>query len=161
MKENRGLEPRLVMMDNLGAAVNSPAPYSLLWWLKQIYVASGGGATGVPVDVRSTGFITLNNSTFTDILVYNLASGETLSLGEVLVSLQGAFAHFIIEYDNGTTTTNVREYLINQMNPTFPETFKQDIPLAYVGAGSKITIKAKMIGVGQTGKGYGALNGNK
>jgi len=157
---NRGLDPALVEVDNLGCATSDPSPYTLLWWLKKILEASGG-TSGIPVDKRSPGYIDIDTSIFASILTYNLSVGETLNLGYILISLKGSFAHFIVEYYNGTVIEKIREYFINYNEPTFIDTLDQNIPIAYVGAGSKIEIKAKMEHQNHQGKAYSIINGYK
>lgn len=149
----------LVELENLGEANSTPSPYTMLWWLKKILEALGGG--GVAQDYRSTGLVDINTATYTDIVVVPLALGETFSLGECLVSLVGACAEVVIEYNNGSALEVIRTYVLNVQSPTHTEVFKNDVALSYVGAGSEVKVKAKSLYQDQEGKVFAALNGYK
>lgn len=161
MEHNSGIEPRLVEIDNLGSANSNPAPYTLLWWMQQILNAIGSGDTGIPFDYQSNGYVDVDTSGYTPILTINLTPGDTLNIKNILVSLQGNFGHFKVEYFDGTTTTVFREYYLNAMQHTFSDIIPTPIAKAYVNTGSKITISTKMISVGQLGKAYCTVNGFK
>lgn len=157
---NEGLEPRLVMMDNLGEANSSPSEYTLLWWMQQILIALGGGAGTIPFDIQGS-LTDIDNSAYTDLVTLNIGVGEIVQLSSVTCTLIGFSAHYIVEYYDGATVKEIRHYLLNTQQPTFSDVISADIKLPYVGAGSYIKVKARMNGVNHQGKAFACLNGSK
>lgn len=157
---NRGLEPRLVEIDNMGEGNSSPSPYSLLWWLKKILEALGGSSS-TTIDERSDGLVDINPISYTTLVKYDLNSGETINITQVTVSLIGMMAHFELRFYDGTNYNSIRSYVLSTQQNTFSETIEKDIVLSYIGVGSSIEIRAIMFGKNQTGKAFGVINGYK
>lgn len=110
-----------------------------------------------PIDIRAATSVNLNPTTYTEIFKYVLPAFP-VKLQEVMVCFSGMSSHFILEFFDGATTTNIREYWLSIHSNPFVERFGSEIVVPN-STGAYLRFMAKLNGAGQDGVGYAALNG--
>lgn len=113
--------------------------------------------SNTPVDIHPTASVALNHLNFTEICKYMLPVGFNFNLQQTMVTLEGMSGHFVLEFFDGTNLSIVREYFIGNYIP-FTEKFGTEKIFPYT-VGSYLAFKAKLNGVGHTGRGYAIING--
>lgn len=113
--------------------------------------------SNTPIDTCPISSVALNPSTYTEICKYTIPVDVNFKLLQTMVTLEGMSGHFILEFFDGTNLTIVREYFIGNYIP-FTEKFGIEKIFPY-SLGAYLAFKAKLNGVGHTGRGYAIING--
>lgn len=123
-----------------------------------INTVSPPGAGTTLHDIRPDDWVAIpSDNVYHEIVKYELVSGDSIKVKEILVALTGMMGQFRVKINTGSAVYYPRRYVLSTQQNVFSETLGKEITVVFA-AGAYISVEAKMLGIEQQGSVFAAVN---